>query len=420
MLWSCCAAAQKTDVTVITSSNETFTGKVDDREWLSNPSLIRIKKDGSTSFTEYFPEQLKSVRIKDGDYYESYLVKIDMTPSEFEGPSLDSTEIASTEKHAFLLVQLTTPEFSLYSYRAKNQLRYYFKKGNETPQELIHRKYTVRKNNGIFELEDNDYISQLEFLSKNCEAADKKLNSLSYTLEGLTDLITTYYKTCAGSDIVYRRTQPGKGKFSASILAGGSQTTLAFVIKMPEAVYFGAVTRKPLTNKGSFSPGIRLHYIVPRAHEKLSLAFELYHNNFTTSAFEYTYNTAPQDYQTKQVDIDANYLHSTLGIKYSLNKESRIRPFISGGAVQSFIVSYKAKVVFDKHYYAPGVITTQDPFLLGSLKKSSLGFFFGGGLTYNRIGFDLRYHIVGNLGRSTTLSASMNAATMFLSYRFTR
>ena len=269
-------------------------------------------------------------------------------------------------------------------------------------------------------MEDKDYISQLEFLTKNCEVADKKLNSLSYNLTDFTDLISAYYKTCAGSDIVYRRIQPSKGKFSASLLAGASQTTLSFKIKTPETVYFGAVMRSPLTNKRSLALGIRLNYIVPRAHQKISLGFESYYNNFTASGFEYTFKNSPEDYQTKQVDINANYLHNTLAIKYSLNKEVRIRPFIMGGMAGSFILAYKATVTFDKHYYAPSVITTQDPFELGTLKKSSLGFFFGGGVSYNRIGFDLRYHVMGNLGRTSTLTAPIHATTMFLSYRFTR
>lgn len=420
ILISFLANAQMKDVTIITTTGEIIIGKVDDKEWLNNPTVIKVKKNGSASFTEYRPEGVKSVRIKDGDYYESYLVKIDITPTEFEGPVLDSTKIASTEKHAFLLVQLATPELILYSYQARSQIRYYLKKGNEIPQELIHRKFTVRRSNGTFETEDKQYIRQLEFLGQNCEMADQKLQLLSYSLRDFTDLITAYYKTCKATDIIYRHPQSGKGKFSASILAGGSNTQLTFTIDNPDEVYFGATMKSPLSTKASLAPGIRVNYIVPRAHQKISLAFELYHNNFKTSGFEYIYNNGPDDYQTKQVDIDANYLHSTFGILYSLNKESRVRPYIFGGIVESFIISHKSQVIFDKHYYAPSFITKQDPFARGDLNKTSFGFFFGGGLTYNRIGFDLRYHLMGNIARSTATPAPIHVTTMFLSYRFTR
>ena len=382
--------------------------------------LLKIKRPESKTFEEYKPQQVKSIRIDDGDYYESYLIKIDNTPAEFEGALFDSSLISSVEKHAFLLVQFSTAGLSLYSYRSKNQLRFYLKKGNEVPQELIYRKYTVRKANGIFEMEDNNYMNQLDFLAENCSEVDKKLMSLPYKLTDIIDLLKSYYKSCSKTTDTYLRIQPENGRFSASIIAGLSKTDLAFKGDNPNAVYVAVITRTPLKTKTTFSPGIRFNYLIPRLRHKLSFLLDMYYNQFTASTSEYTYNRASDDYETKFLSISPAYLHTSFGIKYCLNKENKIRPFLQVGISESLMLSEKSEAIWDKHYFGTNTITSEYPFPNNSLKKSSFGEFFGVGLSYKKWGIDFCYHNMGSLARYVFIKSPVHATTLFISYQITR
>jgi hypothetical protein len=404
---------------IVMAGNDTINGFVDDKEWLSNPTIIRIKESETGVFKEYEPSQLKSIRINDGDYYESYLIKVDNTPSEFEGASFDSSQIINIEKHAFLLVQFSNEDMSLYSYRYKNRMVFYLKRGNKIPRELIYRKYTIRKENGIFEMEDNSYIDQLNFLAENCSKADEMLTALHYNVSDIIELLKTYYKSCGKTSTTYLHKQPGKGKFSVSVLAGTSKTGLAFNGDNPNAVYVGVMTRTSLKTETTFAPGLRINYLIPRAHQKLSFSLDIYYNQFTASTSEYTYNSAPDNYETKMLSISPKYLHSSFGLKYFLSREANLRPFLQAGISESFMLSNKSEAIWDKHYFGTNTITSEYPFTGSSLKKSAFGEFIGLGLSYKKLGIDLRYHSLGNLARFSFTSSPIHTSTIFISYQLT-
>jgi Outer membrane protein beta-barrel domain len=405
---------------IVMSNNDTVYGFIDDKEWLSNPSAVKLKKNQTGTFTEYKASQLKSIHINDGDYYESHLITIDNTPSEFEGASFDSSQILKVEKHAFLLVQFSNAEVILYSYRAKNQMRFYLRRGNEIPQELIYRRYTVRKDNGIFEMEDKSFTDQLSFLAENCNEAAKKLMALSYKLSDITDLLKIYYKNCGKSTTTYLHKQMGKGKFSVSLLGGISKTSLSFKGPNPDAVYVGVITRTALKTNPSISPGIRLTYLIPRAHQKFSISLDFYYNQFSAIASEYTYNNSPNDYETKILTINPKYMHSSLGLKYFLNRENNLRPFLQAGVSESIMLSEKSEAMWNKYSVGSNTITTGYPFPNNSLKKSSFGEFIGFGLSYKKLGIDFRYHTLGSLARFSAISSLTHASTIFISYQLTR
>jgi hypothetical protein len=381
---------------VVTLQGDTLQGFIDDKDWSKNPDKIRFTKElAQSSVTTYRPAQLRSFYIEDTqDYYISYIGKVDHSP--FRSNQLlevtddsDFLEKDHTVIDSVFLNVFSEGAVSLYFYKdAQQKEHFFFKKGNESPQELVFQKYTRDMMNGQkFVREVRTYRGQLREAMNDCEKVHSAISRAMYTRQALTQIVNTY-NACSSQQSTYQRT-PERARVTFGVVAGLAQTS-----------FFQTFRDIDLDYTRSYTPmaGVSAQFIIPRNHNSWSAYADLFWKYFQTKAAITPQNTFERTLKVNQAK--ANFM-----VRYSVPTQG-VRPFINAGGSVSFLIQAKGNILTN---------SDKDP---EEFDKTVLGLVGGGGASFKNYSLELRYEQTKSVFSGLVTQTSERNLYLILRYHF--
>ena len=191
---------------IVTSTNDTIHGLIDDKQWHYNPVSIKFKKSANDAEKVYSTADLKSFTTQ-SNTYESHSFKYDgdMLGNKYSSASAVTANFPTSrlpvkwiDKTAFLVLH-ARGKYSLYSFRDEDERLHFFINSieNQDLVELQFRQYVVYKNNVSLISVSNYFQQQLINYGGACEET-KKFTKLKYMTDALIDAVNKI-NMCNGS-----------------------------------------------------------------------------------------------------------------------------------------------------------------------------------------------------------------------------
>ncbi|PWU02384.1 MAG: hypothetical protein C5B52_05615 [Bacteroidetes bacterium] len=401
--------------TLVTRSEDSIQVLIDDKEWAINPASFKLKQSLESPVVEWKASQIMSIKIENGDHYISEFIKTEEIPEDMGTDHFDSSQVKSHSDTLLLLSQFEGEIYSLYSYNDGNKTRFFIRTSAGLVQELIHRKYLIRKDGNSYEVNDQAYIEQLRYYTSDCAKVTRSLETLGYYSGELSQFMIRYERECHNGNAVRVTKKPKKGTWSFGLLAG--ETFTQYSLKTDDGYTSDLGFNKNFNANGSASFGVRVNYVLPRMKKKLSLLVDLYYNHSAEEHSEYTSYDNSDLYTEKTVALDFSFLISNWMIRYSFFPESAVRPFVNFGLTLTNTLKNGGKFKVNYHYNGDDhYLPTNDPFKQSSFNNFQYGICPGAGLAYKGFGLEYRYENVSELINSPHLKSGIHRNSVFLSY----
>ncbi|MCP9235899.1 hypothetical protein [Lewinella sp. JB7] len=239
-------------------------------DWVDNPTRIRYRTpDGETVTAGY--DRIAEFGLTDGSLrYVAATVKIDASSDRLAELSR-SEEPVYREQQAFLEL-LIDGETDLLYWEEGEIRRFFYRKGDEVPVQLIRRRY--QRGDNI--VEQDLYRGQLRS-QVNCEANDQSLRELAYDRRALVAYFKEY-NACRGVEFAHSvrsyatdrfrlYARPGLAYFFGNALVDNG---------------FGGHADRPLEASYGVSLGVGTEIVLPLANNRWAVFGELYLQRINT------------------------------------------------------------------------------------------------------------------------------------------
>lgn len=402
--------------TLVTANNQTLMGLVDDQEWFGNPTVISFKAAGATVYKKYTAQEAASVTIENGGRYVSRTVTIDQTNDrQLEvDERLDSSYLSSKTVTLFLKAELLSDKISLYSVTDFKQHLFVEKPGFPA-QELVHRKYRLRRNGKLFEEEDKTFADLLGNLMADCPDLAEKQFDTEFTLEDVSRQLRKYI-ICTEGKTVYQKKQ-SKGKLGLGVLAGTTIQSFRFV--GDAVIGSSALYNQNLNSKASILAGLRLQYLIPARQQKLSLIADLYYMRYQGDAEKITSYTNPTFYSNRKVMVDFSMLHTDLLFRYAILPKNGFSAFANVGISFNKPLGDKSTTTDTEVFNTTTTVTAKETFAAsGGLRSLVMQATGGAGVAYNQYSLEYRFYKTGRIANGVFYPVDYKAHQLIFCYRF--
>ncbi len=406
--------AQKNNkpATLITSSNETVQGLVDDREWNNNPVEISFKANGSNQFRKYSANEAKSVKIDNGDYYVSKTVTIDKTDEKsLEVDNyLDSTYLSYKTVTVFLLAEVVSDKITLYSL-SDQKLHLFAETPNQPAKELIHRDYRVRRNGKVYEQEDVTYIEQLKGLFADCPSVATDLADTKFTVAAVAKEVQRYI-TCGQGSSSYRK-KTIKGKATVGFLAGTSISGLRFKQK-DGGGSIAVIYDENFSTNPAIAAGLRFQYTLPGRQQKFSALADLYYTKYKGEKEKQVSYTSPTFYTNRLVEIEFSMLRLDMLFRYAFASSASVAPFVNAGISFSKTFGAETNSTTTEVFGINTTTTNADAFGTAGINSIFPTATVGGGAAFKKWSLEYRFAGVGRITPTRFYSSSFTSHQLML------
>jgi opacity protein-like surface antigen len=413
-----CAQKDYKKAVIHTKTGDSLRCLLKDREWLENPTSITIRTIPANITQEVNIGDISRIIIENGDYYQSANVKIDQTPSEFQTPYLDPLLIKFEQAQVLLQVEYAASPFTLLSLRRRGRFYLYIQKNDEEPRALIYRKVLLVRDGVSFETEDNTFISQLAELLAGCAKAVKKTDNASYSTANIISVLKVYNEECGGKTAQFSNEKRLTGTMGFYLIGGMLVNNPVFAGRNG---FTGSpfITSNHLKTEPTFSGGIRLQYLLPRAHQRMAVLLDLLYNSYSSTVTEIKNFTSNDLYTRETLTLQPALIKTAFMARYYL-ADGAFRPFLQAGFAGGLTISHEESVVLDDYYAGQSHISVTNPYNGISYKKTHMGFTGGGGVAYKRISADYRYeHITGSVN-IINMRSSVTSHSVLIGFRINR
>lgn len=395
-----------TKAVLMTSDGIELIGEIAYHEWRHNPDNIEFYKTSGGEKLIFSPSNTKWFKVEN-DYYLTKEITYSQSPRNTNNLSYEKTYPQYT-KEAFCQV-LIEGSTSLFEYIEQNGTTHYFIETDKQPVvELVYYKFLVKQKTSQHSsvIDNKKYQGQLTFLLSNCVGFNKRVSTVDYKAESLSNLISDY-NDCKGSTIKYKRK-----KESANVKFGlilGASFTNAIINGYEEKYFF--LDKSYL--KTSINPviGVLLQITPKRQLGKLTLNIELmYKAHYFKDKVEdirdpnlrYEYN----------YEFGASYLKSNFLARYIINS-GKLKIYIGGGVFSANLITSKNGIAIDKYYFTQHTTDVVGVYSHG-ISFIDFGLLAETGINYNDFGLSFRYE----LGDVATEKSHTNTLYVLLTYLF--
>lgn len=330
-LLSLAAAAQENfqNGYVVLPKKDTVRGQIDYREWVASPRQINFLDAQTGKRTIYQPGEITAFFVS-GDLYRSYAIHVapyindnlDLTDEDSAAPAYDTT--------GFLRL-ITGGKVSLYLYRDKTDLPYYFiQRQADAPEQLVIRTTMVERDGHRNFQQEDLYKYQLGRYLGDCPGIAEVKRSIDYTEKTLRKLVFTY-NNC-GKDTVEQKAGAGGHKQSVFFMPvlGLIHGSVSVKGQLYEAQMHWPASNGPVG-------GLGMLVVLPRGRDQYSFLFNALYNHFEShgNALNLGYGLNVRstfDLSQAQLDVQFRYRYP----------EGKVRPFINFGLGEVIEVSNKS------------------------------------------------------------------------------
>ena len=327
-----------------------------------------VFRRGAKAATEELPrEAIQAYGLDDlSERYVRFTVRMDQSRQELS--ELTSSPTPEWKERTVLLKQLLEGTADLYSYTEGTQTTYFLRTGTATPRQLIARRYRgeARKVH-----QDVRYLAQLaqQLICRSGQLPDG-VHTVKYTERELQKIVTAYNRCAGGEPTLVYRPAPAPVRFW---LRGGVERgdgTYQVTSSRTRNVALGSTTVPRL--------GVEAEYPLPFTRRRFQLYLGADYRAKTTSygMVENTYVAA------REVRLDYVALSFPLGLRryLSLGKSSLL--LTAGGLLD--VPLGNGLIYTDTHGNRVETST-------------SFGLQLGGGLQWERLRLEARYHHKRNI-----------------------
>lgn len=368
---------------IVKSDKDTVFGYIDYRNWDKNPTQIHFKKHASDfEYLIYYPADLLSFNVAN-EIYISRFVEVELTPDKPEKLTYDPYGLI-IEDTVFLQV-LIYGKASLYLFKTDlDRINYYIQKDTSEIILLIYRRYLkVDKISGKHPIvTNNNYLGQLTYIFNDCPLITKKNKDIPYKTEPLYELIQAYNLCQSSTENSYSKHR-SKIKFEAGLFIGLTITKLKFMgDERPKLT----LANFPLSYNPTF--GGFLEFVLPRNREVNSIRAEFLYKRYNThTSHEYNYNY--HKYIIHDLRFQMEYFKCNFLLKHKFPINNKIKPFFNAGISFGSLNGYRNEITIQDLFYGHEEPVTKPA--VDEVYKSNLGLLIGGGILYNKFGFEVRY-----------------------------
>ena len=386
---------------IITLTEDTIYGTIDDQNKLRSPRTISFKADNLEKASYFKPSEIKAAILDSGDYYVSAIIEIDMdyvkSTKLKESYSNDSVKIVDT---VFLRVIIQS-KLSLYLFTDNNfKDHFYFTTNTNNYRELIYKKFPVDINGIVYLKENSLYKKQLNSLMSDCSDALTRISRTDFNEKALFNLFRIY-NTCLPENLIRFESHSIPSQNSFYLFAGLDITKLNFT---GSDIYYNE--NEKFSN--SFQPAIGVGVYIPtiRGQKKYSAILELAWKQYDSRSNSYLFN-----YYEVDIHFKMNYLKFNTAFKYS--HPGKIAPYINLGPSMSLLLSSINTIHVFNHdpNLLPNYSREQFKKAYDSPLKLSFGIFGGIGINYKKFSFETRYEKYTGF---TSNAASSNTNSIYL------
>jgi hypothetical protein len=303
---------------VITNSNDTLYGKINDGGGNRNARVCMFKQIKGSKAVKYYPNDIKAYRFKNEKYYATKRVII-------KGES----------RYVFVDV-LIEGKINLYHYRKTKDMNYYIEKKDSNMIGLVHNLITVRPKSkspfnrvvywNEYDLDYSPFLDTLYYVFRDCEKILNKIEGVEYDQKSLTNITKEYLKEVyKGNDCINYESDLNMYRPTIGVFSG---------IRLNKISFLESNSKSNLVT--SFPIGIFFNLPMPLLLDKLSFQFELISNTI-----EYTLESVDIKNHSTSTKINSNTIGMPLLFKYEISR-GRISPFVSGGKEIAFV--YHSKI----------------------------------------------------------------------------
>jgi hypothetical protein len=349
-----------TDGYVVTIANDTLKGFLKLKELPSRSTVVEFKKDAAAETSETFSSaELTSFHINStNEHFILQTLDVDMKP--IETASLDTDDAnPKFEKRTVFLKVLTKGRATLYYYVDEKRKEHFFlDHADGNTFELLYVKYYLSATGAIVATEP--FKLQIRKLFSDCPKLN--LSNFSYNQTSLLKIVRGYNKCFGATTDEYQlKKHPSRFYLTAGGSFVGAKTSYVFA-----SASGGGTSRKDVSLNPSISPvlGIGLEGYTPKG--TISYAGEIIWEKFS----HHVDNVIVADFAFSKITLNL------IGGRHFAGKN---KPFIHVGPSVSFNSVNK-----NSHN-----LTRGGDFVEKSSR--SLGAIVGGGLSFNRLAFELRF-----------------------------
>ncbi|MEO7988493.1 MAG: hypothetical protein ABI663_03070 [Chryseolinea sp.] len=361
---------------VIDVKGDTIKGFIDDKDWVTNPSVINFKISAEDVDSRKLTVNDIAVFKTKNSYYKSKVVSFEKGLIHNGQPELEHATV-------FLEV-LVEGDISLYFLTESNDKVHFFIEKAGTIEELVKRKMMTITNGSKYFTTLDLYKGQLSLALKDCNTIDSKINSLSYSPAKMRALFQYYYN-CKTTTPSYIKSPKQKGKIEFGVMLGGAVNKLTF---KSNSSTFDRVENAHLVAP-SFPIGVNLEFTLAKLNQKWAVNVE----SFYTA----------MNFKDGDVEFDLAYIKVNAMVRRYFVTGS-FKPFVNVGL---------------SHYFAlksEGIIYSGNP-EYNELNKTGLGLTGGLGVRKNKLSFEVRYEYADGVTSMSTLKSYFNSVYILATYR---
>lgn len=361
---------------VITLSNDTLQGHIDNREWSANPASIEfIQQEQKKRFTV---TDIKGFRVN-GQTYRSTKVDLDVSPIRIPHLNITATPTIVQDTTVFLRL-LAEGELSLYYLMDAANKKHFFYQQKGQPIKVLeyyqHYHDATKQQLAV----KTTYKNQLKNLSAAC-TAEALHYDISYTAREMVRFFNKLNTCLTGEEPASEMPliPKPKHKFRGAVFAGAHLTT-----------FYSSDYIYGRDNVGTFSRlipslGLNVDYIFPRSLEQFSIS----------SSLQYQHQQIDRSYRVgKSWQIsdkyDLNHMLLAINFRYTIPFIGQARPYLSAGPNLKYFMNPSMTKRRDILNYEKEVSSSQENYF--EYAPFVPGFSIGVGTEYKRFNFEVRYY----------------------------
>ncbi|TDQ28833.1 tRNA modification GTPase [Tenacibaculum caenipelagi] len=378
----------------INNSGEKVECLIKNLDWKDNPTEFTYKLTSDSSEKISSISSVEEFGIYNLSKYIRANVDIDKS-SDITGKLSDNRNPIFTKEILFLKV-LIEGDANLFSYENSNLKRFFFKKDTDTIKQLIYKRYLSHTpSNGRINI--NERYKQQLLKSLKCETISiKKIKSLSYKENSLSNFFIKYNQ-CKNSKTKQFNKTNNVGSFRLTAKIGVNNSSLKI-----HNENFNDSRNTDFGGKSGIRFGLEGEFILPFNKNKWSILLEANYQSFKTQKTTENNSISGGILVSK---VDYSSVEAILGIKHNffLNKKSKI--FISVGYLHDF--PNNSSILFERG----------DGSLYNTLDiKAGGSLVIGTGYKYDKYSFELRYNNRDLLGNYSYWSSDYKSLSLNIGY----
>lgn len=281
-------------------------------DWENNPTKIKIKLSENEDTETVKIDFIKEITIYNNSKYITALVNIDKSTDNLQ--NLDQDKNPTFSKEFLLLKVLIEGEASLYFYKQDNISRFFYKKNNNSIEQLVFKSYLTEDNSSR---KYNNLFRQQLWNSLKCkDISIGRIEKINYSKTDLVKLFVKYNK-CKSSDMInYEKDEPN---LLVNLNLRPRLNNSSLNLKHYKSLYGDT----NFENKLNFGLGIEAELILPFNKNKWAILVEPTYQSFNSELITETNNVsggkliAKINYQSLEIPIGFRHY-------FFLNEKSNI------------------------------------------------------------------------------------------------